>query len=363
MQIEDIVDTGDLECGIADGLIKVREYPDGYRIYNYTDAAMYTPGAWDNEAVRKCRGIITDGDGEVVALPWEKFFNYGQEGAAEIGLDEIVQVSDKEDGSLGILYPASDGTIRVATRGSLTSEQAEWATAWLKDNDYCGLSREDVLENTFLVEIVYPENQIVIDYHGYSGLIMLGIVDIYHETYCGPGVAYDFGWTGLIAEGGYATLREVLAFEDRHNAEGWVVRAGKRMLKIKQADYIEKHRIVTGLSERRVWEIMMRGDSLEDAIGSAPDEVYEWASSVWNNLEECVRREFSITFDILREIALTDAATMSDRARFADQAKRHGDRAKYLFMLYDGKEIYDAILRSMKPAGNLNYRTITEEVA
>lgn len=62
----DIINPGQLAQGVADKLINARESGDGLTILNYSDAAMYTPGAWDNPAVRACRGLIHDTAGTVL---------------------------------------------------------------------------------------------------------------------------------------------------------------------------------------------------------------------------------------------------------------------------------------------------------
>lgn len=58
-----------------------------------------------------------------VLRPLPKFLNHDQPEAPVIALDEPVVVTDKADGSLGIIYPTPDGPA-VATRGSFASDQA-----------------------------------------------------------------------------------------------------------------------------------------------------------------------------------------------------------------------------------------------
>jgi RNA ligase len=70
------------------------------------------------------------------------------------------------DGSLGILYKV-DGKPYLATRGSFVSDQAVAGTAMLHER-YGDYEFEDGF--TYLFEIIYPENRIVIDYKGMSDL-------------------------------------------------------------------------------------------------------------------------------------------------------------------------------------------------
>jgi len=112
-------------------------------------------------------------------VPFLRFFNWDQEEAPTLKLSDRVFVVDKMDGSLGILYPMPDGSLAVATRGSFTSDQAIWATnwiqayvgpnAWAPDPDY-----------TYLFEIIYPENRIVVDYGTREDITFL--MKIHNET-------------------------------------------------------------------------------------------------------------------------------------------------------------------------------------
>lgn len=258
MHLHDLLDPADLQAGIDAKLITVRTADDGQRIYNYSDAAMWTPGAWDNPAVRACRGLITDPDGQVVARPWAKFFNHGQPEAGDLDLHAPVEVTDKLDGSLGIIHRAQDGRLRVATRGSFASEQAIHATKVLRERyaDTLGWLGWDE-SMTVLVEIVYPGNRIVCDYGGTDDLILLGSVHNATGSYHGPAeTAGLIGWDGPVTQTfAYATLAEALAAPERPGMEGFCVRYLDRphIVKIKQAEYITLHRLITGLSERVLW--------------------------------------------------------------------------------------------------------------
>ena len=99
MHIFDLFSEEDLQTARDAKLINIREADDGQLIYNYTDLAMFTAGAWDNPAVRRCRGLITSPTGEVIARPYEKFFNSNQSEAqvTEEDLDLPVEVTDKEE--------------------------------------------------------------------------------------------------------------------------------------------------------------------------------------------------------------------------------------------------------------------------
>lgn len=68
--------------------------------------------------VRECRGLVLDeaDDWRVVCRAFDKFFNYGEPGAAEIDWG-TARVQEKLDGSLTTLYSYA-GRWHVATSGS-----------------------------------------------------------------------------------------------------------------------------------------------------------------------------------------------------------------------------------------------------
>lgn len=249
MNIFELLDEHLLQDMVNQGYIKTQDHPsEPLRILNYTASCQYER-VW-NEATLQCRGLIFNTEtNDVVARPWRKFFNYGEH-EADIDPTVPVRVFDKLDGSLGILYPVKDGWA-IATRGSFTSEQAIRGTQMLQEKLNWW---EPDPELTFLWEVIYPENRVVVDYGRESKLVLLDVLEI--ET---GEQAIDFEWIKIpdpwVGEIDADTLREALTLEPRENAEGIVLRfEDGLMLKLKQEDYVALHRIMTGLSARNVWE-------------------------------------------------------------------------------------------------------------
>lgn len=150
---------------------------------------VYTPkceslSAW-SEACMLSRGLVVDAkEKKVVATPFYKFFN-DFEDTASLGkaLGRVgerskmtdregcgVRVTEKMDGSLGIVFYAA-GRWRVCTKGSFSSPQAEWGARHLHSN----YDLEKLVKGTtYLGELIYPENRIVIPYsEEYTGITWL----------------------------------------------------------------------------------------------------------------------------------------------------------------------------------------------
>jgi len=158
VKLNSILNVEKLEALIDDGFISRKfhnEYPE-LAICNYTPAAQYSKDLVWGEELAWCRGLIYNVDTmEIVALPFKKFWNFSDERHPETMPEnlphDIPLVTDKLDGSLGILFEWK-GQNFVATRGSFHSEQATWATNWLR-NRYPRLQLPKGY--TLLVEIIF----------------------------------------------------------------------------------------------------------------------------------------------------------------------------------------------------------------
>lgn len=130
-------------------------------LYGYTNKCTYDRH-W-NEYTKVARGLILDKNtGEVVAKPFEKFFNLNEHETTflkNLPIHLPYEVLEKVDGSLGIIFN-HNGYWDVATRGSFYSDQAIKAYELLNNYDLTLIPKE----YTLLVEIVYPENKIIVNY-------------------------------------------------------------------------------------------------------------------------------------------------------------------------------------------------------
>lgn len=355
--IHDLFDPAALAAAIEQGHVREQTHPDlSLRILNYTERCAYE-GAW-NDVTLACRGLIVDGFGEVVARPWRKFHNYGDQHCGTLDLAAPAEVTDKFDGSMGISYPTPGGWA-IATRGSFTSEQAIHATALLRDQ-YADFEPPDGM--TVLFEIVYPGNRIVLDYGDIDDLVLLGGVDLKTGEPVGPD--WVSGWWGpqtttFAAE----TLADALALPPRPNAEGVVVRLvdSGQMVKIKQADYVALHRIVTGLNARIVWQMLGDGKTLADICEPLPDEFHPWVEEIAADLSH---RMTQVVIGARREhaqivAALPDGWTRRDYAAVASQSPNRA----WLFLLLDNRDPAPKIWRSLQPAGDLRPTNYAEDEA
>lgn len=330
----------DLDRLIEERFISARPHPAApLVIYNYTAKAQFDR-EW-HETTRKCRGLILTADGEMASRPFEKFFNLGE---YEIELPpERPEIWRKYDGSLGVLYWL-DGRPAIASRGSFTSEQALAATAILEDSYADSLPKLDRAK-TYLFEIIYPENRIVVDYGATRELRLLSIVDTLTGEESAPDVSLGFPVAEQVESD--AELNE-LALANADNEEGYVLfwRDRGLRLKVKFADYLRMHRIVTGFSAKRVWEALRDGEleMLGEARAMGTDGFAQWLDGLTHDLttkyeaiEAAAREAFGrVPLDVDRK----------SQAAVITQAKA----PHVLFKMLDGREYAPLIWEMVHPS-------------
>ena len=327
---------------VQQGFVKRVDNGEGLYLYNYTDKAQFAK-VW-NEVTLVCRGLISDYEGNIVARPFSKFFNHFE---SEMELESEVEVTDKIDGSLGILYFVNNQPF-IATRGSFTSKQALHACEIYRSKYAEFFKAQEGI--TYLFEIVYPENKIVVDYADTDDLILLGGV----ENSTGKSIsAESIDWPGVkVSVYKFKNYAEALKTEPRNNAEGLVVRSlrsGQR-IKIKQEEYVRLHLLLSNLSERRVWESLSSGGSLEVLIKGVPDEYAKWAERWKKDLEEKFNALDSEFIKLYLEVkgSLVEGHSRKDFAEAVSSIEDAVSRSA-LFLLEDKKSTAELIWWQIKP--------------
>ena len=271
-----------LEEYYQNGLLLKQTHPNhDLTIWNYSPKVQYER-LWD-EITIQCRGLVTNSEGKIIARPFKKFFNYEEHKPEDIPNEDYV-VYEKLDGSLGILFNYKNEWI-LATRGSFKSPQSIKGKEILDRHDISAWRKD----NTYLFEIIYPENRIVVDYGNEEKLVVIGGV----HTETGEEIPdSSLFWTqdsGFEVVTTYKTWGEgydLLKEEISKDKEGYVIRFknGFRM-KIKGEEYKRLHRILTNISNRDIWEYLKDGKPLDEILDKVPDEFYNWVKETKNTLE------------------------------------------------------------------------------
>lgn len=326
-------------------------------LYNYTDKCTYDRH-W-NDVTRYARGLIFEQKtGKIVAIPFPKFFNVGEmlETKVENLPDESYVITEKMDGSLGIIYNYK-GQWKVATRGSLTSEQAIKAQEILKKYDMSEVPEE----LTLLVEIIYPENKIVVNYGDDEKLVLLSAINRETQTevaqYTMNLITRDTGMP-LVNQYTY-TIDEMLELQKTipKDEEGFVVRfeSGLRV-KIKGHEYLRIHKLLSHMSPISFWESMQEGKVKVDYLEELPEEYRQEADALTEKLEKKyadMKMEIQMAaLDMVREIGFEEEPTPEYRKKVGLYIKNKPKHYGAMFPIILGKEDR-YIMKQIRPTGNV----------
>lgn len=328
------LDVDALQREIAAGYINAQWHPTArLRILNYSQRTQFD-WRWNAETMQ-CRGLIVDHHWNVVSRPFPKFFSVEQLNGVVPA--EPFEAYEKLDGSLGILYFV-DGQPQIASRGSFTSEQAQRASAMLATKYLDARFDPDC---TYLFEIIYPENRIVVDYGDRAELVLLAII----ETATGrerPLPTSKSVFPVVRRYDGFSQFEELMATQDG-TREGFVVRfeSGQRV-KIKFEEYKRLHKLLTGVSPRAIWEVLRQGNDLTQVIERVPDEFFRWVRET----EADLRAAFA-AIEAAARSEMTLGGTRRDIAERFKQCRYPG----VMFAMLDGKDYSDRIWRLIRPSG------------
>lgn len=361
-----------LQGYINDGLIDTQHHPEfPLTIFTYGRETVHE-NKWDS-VTTKCRGLIVhDETEEIIARPFEKFFNYGQEvtdaaavhGYRDVPCDEP-EVWEKMDGFLGIGYSYA-GKNFVASKGSFNSPHAKWANAWVKN-------REQWLwpiGYTPVFEGICSALRIVVDYDNREGLTLLALIN--NET----GEEYSQRTLRAWAEINkletpqrFAMLMsdalEAANDSGTKNFEGYVLkwdRPGRTpyRLKVKYLDYLRLHRLVTGVTPKRIMEALINGwtTELDEYVeGSTPwfrKYTLKWKAALETKFGDYCDAS-ALAFDKVKKIVMAPRHEegkfdyFPTRKQWALEFQKYPDLASILFAMLDGKDIKPIVWKLVKP--------------
>lgn len=328
------------------GLVNVKPY-DGYLLFGYQPKCQFKkPHEW-NWFELNSRGHIYDATtGELVARPFSKFFNYGQ--VLPDADETILYASEKQDGSLGILYN-HHGKWRISTRGNLQSESGTWATEHFNKLFSAYWDTHSHLHHyTLLFEIITKDNRIVVDYGNYEGLVLIGAIDTQTGDYASVGqliyISSLIGFTTTNFQQPKTWDSLVEETKPRVNSEGWVVMSNKgKLYKLKTDEYVRLHQLRYGTSFWHVLEAVSSG-TIDEYIGRTEDMflglVYQYKS------------EIETTVDTIAEMAhrwynLADKTDAKTLGLWLD-AHLHKSFHAYIFGIYKGWDLTEMTYKFLR---------------
>ena len=266
-------------------------YETKHRIGNYDVSVFnYRLATFDdfrNENAFEMRGLTfvfnTDGSLFKRFLGLEKFFNVNETEMTQLHSVkdyEIIDISDKLDGSCITFIELPDGTIIPKTKNSFDADQAKRAMKFYREDD---VLREFVkyqisIGRCVFFEYTSPLNRIVLKYAD-SRLSLTRIRD---------GMTGEYILNEDVPEGlktaknetfEYGSLADMMKeYETLENKEGSVVTFRKpdgdtMLMKVKTADYFAKHHLLTEfIYQENVIVEMILNETIDDALSIVDDD-------------------------------------------------------------------------------------------
>lgn len=255
--------------------IKIKHYPvENLYVLNYDQ--IESPKT--NEIVMECRGLILDGNLNVVCRPFDRFFNFGEAGTENYDFDGYT-FAQKMDGSLIKVFYWNDQW-RIATRGTafaesdvgshgITFQELALKAAKCRSMEHfsaecyeCGLD----INHTYLFELTAMENRVVTRYSK-PELTLLAIrsnkLGHYVPTYWYEGTNLDF-WKNNKTNG-FPLQHAIESSKTLGNLEEGFVgydKEGVPRIKIKSPAYVAIHHLRDNgsLQPKRVAELVLSGE-------------------------------------------------------------------------------------------------------
>ncbi|MCL2086678.1 MAG: hypothetical protein FWH05_03690 [Oscillospiraceae bacterium] len=312
--------------------IKIKE-EHGFILLKYSQI----DSDFNQEIVRECRGLILDSDFNPVCIPFYKFGNYGESYADKIDWNTAV-VEEKLDGSLIKLWHY-DNEWRVSTNGTIDARDAELRALVTINADYPNfrvlfdIAATNVNLDTsrlnpqyiYMFELVSPYNRIVTPY-GETGLYHIGTRDISNSQELEADIGIPKPKTYSCS-----SLDDLIemAKKLKYSEEGYVVKdAQYRRIKVKSPAYVAASRLISGINETRVVELVMSNETAEFLT------YFPEYSEIISATKQRINHLITYLDKILQE--KVHGATYETRKDYAEMAKRT-HFPSFLFMHLDGK--------------------------
>lgn len=338
---EKLVDKGYLSKSEFNGLV----------LYNYTDKCVYD--RYWNDITLSSRGTIYNiKDGSIVARAFDKFFNIGEHTSTIDSLPKMPFVAEeKVDGSMGTLYKVPGETKwRCATRGSFYSEQAKMAEILLEQYDMTHWPSD----YTPIVEIVYPENKILINYGHQRKLVLLAARHIqsgaYARTESVDALAKACKFERPKKESGKISDFVEKAQYMPPDREGWVlIYPNGFRVKIKGRKYLELAKFKANLGPLVIWE-KLKQKEIHRFLEMCPEEFTAEAEEIAAVLQMQYDTLALYAADIAKTFNITCTENYKNMANIIHTAPQWS--RGYLFAIMRNKSVDGYFWNYIRPNSN-----------
>lgn len=168
--------------------IKVKELKNGIKVFNFTEQA-FRNDKWTKRTI-SARGLFLNDKSDVVARGYDKFFNIGQKEtledlAKQFSNNQLIEVSDKENGYLGIIsYVPEMKDLLITSKGNGEAYSKLFEDILkekLKENnvsfdDFKEYFKTELSGYSLTCEVVSSLDKHIVNYNDKDEIFMLNII-------------------------------------------------------------------------------------------------------------------------------------------------------------------------------------------
>ena len=296
---------------------------------------------------REFRGIKFDVNGNLIARPFHKFFNWGEKEAemAHFDFNQPFVIMDKLDGSM--IHPMMvDNKIMWCSKMGPT-DVAQQAAKFVETHPEYIEFVEAAMGGGYtpIFEWCSRQQRIVVDYPE-DALILTAVRDMRTGHYISMpsmkakaehyGIPVVKTWNGTF--NGINAFMEAVGGEEQ--CEGYIIRfENGHMVKLKNAWYLNLHRAKSELdNERNVWRLVLNQQH-DDLIAQLDDE----ARKALETFAEKVSGYVKLLSSRYHAGVTHAAKAWPARKDFAINFAQKTDHPSVVFKILDGKDPFDAV--------------------
>lgn len=330
-------------------------------IYSYGRKAVQQH-MWSKITLRS-RGIVVHREtGEIIARPFEKFFNYSlADDALQFHIQKAATTTpgyvwQKMDGFM-LTRVVFDGKQFMTSKTSFDSFHAKWGTAELNKE-----KRMFPEGYTAVFEGIHPDMRIVVNYGDRSELVLLALINTETGEEMSPGELRYWAVKSGLSVPYFTPLIDVdidvlysrTLNDEVKNDEGYVITwypSGSVPVraKMKYQEYLRLHRLVTQVSPKAILEMLQSGwtSEIDELLNNSTKWMAEWTRK-WKTILEQTYEEINekvITYYAIAQTAVGDPNKYENLGalRKAWALQFTSDRMKWvsaiLFAKLDGRDI------------------------
>ena len=329
-----------------------------------------------------CKSDEVVGHTIVMARPFNRFFNYGQEAAANVDFnDPNLRFFNKEDGTLTIVYhDFNKNEWHVATRGVPEADlpidgydnhtfRTLFERALANVTGYSDLESfgKDKLDRnvTYMFELCTPENAVVVRHDDYK-VILLGARRLSDHVEISLDDCRELG-VPVVENFKLGSVQEMIDFVAERNPseyEGIVVCDSKfRRVKVKSPAYVALHRVTDQVarSPRGLMQIIL-SEKFDDIVPLLPQAIVERGEQMQAQYR-VLTRSFDSSFDQALALANEESPIFNPNSKslvkqhqksFALAVQANGGWLAPLMDRYHGKceGLHDYVMKRRAKGGD-----------